>query len=340
MPDPMAKSRPRVAILVPVARRADVLTPDAIAQLQQIATIRDPAGDTAAIARRLPDLLADADACLTGWGTPPLTEELLTQAPQLRLIAHTAGSVKRLIPPSVFAREVAVCHAANIIADAVAEFTILVILLGLRRVQTLDRSMKEGGWRETIRAFVPRQLAALTVGVAGAGYVGRKVIRLLRAFGSRVLVYDPYLRPDEALALEVETVALDTLFRDSEVVSIHLPSTPETHRLIGCQHLGLLREGAIFVNCARSWSVDQSALWEELRTGRIWAALDVFDQEPLPADSPFRRLDNVLLTPHEAGRTAETYLRQGTAMVEEIARYFRGEELRYRISPEAFARMA
>lgn len=332
--------RPRVALLVPAARRSEVLTSAAIARLHEIAVVQDAIGDTAVIARQLPELLAEAEVGLTGWGTPPLTEDMLVRASRLRLIAHTAGSVKRLIPPSIFERGVIVCHAASIIADAVAEYTILAILLGLRRVQTMDHAMKSGGWREATLGFEPRQLAAITVGLAGAGYVGRKVIRLLRAFGPRILVYDPYLRPEEAAALGIEAVSLEALFRESTVVSVHLPSTPETRRLIGPRQLALLREGAVFINCARSWSVDQAALLETLRSGRIWAALDVFDEEPLPADSPFRQLDNTLLTPHQAGRTTDTYLQQGSAMVEEIERYLHGEDLRYRISPEAFARMA
>lgn len=98
--------------------------------------------------------------------------------------------------------------------------------------------------------------------------------------------------------------------------------------------------GAIFINCARSWIVDQEALLAALRQRPIWAALDVFDREPLPLDSPVRRLENVLLTPHEAGHTVDTYLQQGQAMVDEIARFFRGEELHDRIAPEAFRVMA
>jgi phosphoglycerate dehydrogenase-like enzyme len=327
-------------MLIPASRQGQVLTPAALAHLRDIAEVIGGDLEAAEIAANLPALLAPADVALTGWGTPSLTEEALAQAPSLRLIAHTAGSVKRLVPPSVFARGIVVSHAANIIADAVSEFTILAILLGLRRVHEMDRALKAGvPWREA--ASTPQwQLAARTVGLVGMGYVGRKVARLLRAFGPRLLVFDPYLRAEDAATLGVESVPLDALFRDSEVVSIHAPITPETRHLVGARQLSLLRDGATFVNCARSWVVDQEALVATLQSRRIWAALDVFDQEPLPEDSPFRALPNVLLTPHEAGHTIDTYLRQGMAIVEEIERFFAGGELRYRISPESFAVMA
>ena len=144
MTDQSNRQRPRVALLIPTARRAEVLTPAALAHLRQIVDLREGEGGTAEIARQLPTLLADADACLTGWGSPPLTDEILDAAPKLRLVAHTAGSVKRLVPESIFERGIVVSHAAGVIADAVAEYTILVMLLGLRRVHEMDRALHAG----------------------------------------------------------------------------------------------------------------------------------------------------------------------------------------------------
>jgi phosphoglycerate dehydrogenase-like enzyme len=296
--------------------------------------------ETPDIKANLDSLLADADVALTGWGTPPLTEAALGIATRLRLIAHSAGSVKRLIPASVYDRGITVCHASNILADAVSEYTILVMLLGLRRVHEMDRALKSGAaWRDAFAASAGL-LNTRTVGLVSAGYVGRKVHRLLQAFGPRVLFYDPYLSADEATRLGVEKVSLETLFQESEIVSIHAPITPETKHMVGARELALLRDGALFINCGRSWTVDQDALLAKLREGRIWAALDVFDQEPLPIDSPFRSLPNALLTPHRAGHTSDSEHRQGAVIVDEIERFFAGRELQYRISPEAHARMA
>jgi len=328
-------------MLIPTKRQPEMLTSEAQAQLRRIADLSEVDGDAAVVSAHLGDLLAGADACLTGWGTPHLPDDAVERAPSLRLIAHCAGSVKHLISPATFARGIVVCHAANVIADSVAEYTLLAMLMGLRRLHELSQAVtarKE--WRETTDTFSARQLGARTVGLVGMGYVGRKVARLVKAFGARILVYDPYFRPDHASGLGVESVSLEALFKECEVVSVHLPITPETRHLIGASELGLLRDGSIFVNSSRSWGVDQVALLDLLRTGRVWAALDVFDQEPLPADSPFRDLPNVILTPHQAGHTVDSAQHLGLSMVEEIDRFFRGEELRYRISPESFAQMA
>ena len=328
-------------MLIPSKRQPDMLTPEAQVQLRRIADVIEVDGDAAVVTAHLGDLLASAEACLTGWGTPRLPDEVVERAPRLRLIAHCAGSVKHLVSPATFARGVIVCHAANVIADSVAEYTLLAMLMGLRRLHELSQALTARKlWREPTDTFAARQLGARTVGLVGMGYVGRKVARLVKAFGARILVYDPYLSPDAAESLGVESVSLEALFQQCDVVSVHLPITPETHHLIGARELGLLPDGAVLINSSRSWAMDQAALLDKLRAGRVWAALDVFDQEPLPADSPFRDLSNVILTPHQAGHTVDSARHLGLAMVEEIDRYFRGEELRYRISPESFAQMA
>jgi phosphoglycerate dehydrogenase-like enzyme len=279
-------------------------------------------GTTAEIAADLPELLLDADVAITGWGAPPIPVELF--GPRLRLVAHAAGSVKRLLPEEVVQRGVAVSHAAHVIADAVCEFTLTLILVGLRRPHEMGAALASGvPWREAAYQGA-RTLAGRPVGVVGAGYVGRRVIKLLEAFGADLSVYDPYAR-------DIPTVALDDLFRRSEVVTLHAPITPDTRHLVAAQHLGLLRDGGLFVNVARSWLVDQDALLAELRRGRIWAALDVFDEEPLP---------NALITPHQAGYTRDTYMRQGLEMVEEVERFLKGEPLQHRIPPERYGLMA
>jgi phosphoglycerate dehydrogenase-like enzyme len=333
-------ARPRVAMLIPKSGQSQVLTPASMAHLHQFADIIGGDLEGPELKTNLDSLLADADVALTGWGAPVLTEAALSKATRLRLIAHSAGSVKRLIPASVYERGITVCHASNIIAEAVSEYTILVMLLGLRRVHEMDRALKGGAaWRDAFAAQAGL-LSARTVGLVSAGYVGRKVRRLLQPFGPRVLFYDPYLSAEDATRLDVTSVSLATLFEESEIVSVHAPITPETKHMIGARELALLRDGALFINCGRSWTIDQDALLAKLREGKIWAALDVFDEEPLPIDSPFRSLPNALLTPHRAGHTSDSEHRQGAVIVDEIERFFTGQELQYRISPEAHARMA
>lgn len=331
---------PVVAILMPYGTRAHMLSPEAERELAAFARVRAPAAS--GMSRdALERLLDGAVACLTGWGTPPLDEALLNAAPDLRLVAHTAGSIRKLVPLEALDRGLRVAHAAPVIADAVAEFVVSQALLGLRPLHEIDRSMKDGGeWHDVRDRHLGRLLGAQTIGVVGAGYVGRAVIALFRAFGARVLVFDPLLSGEAAAKLGVARRPLDDLLAESDVVTLHAPVLPETRGMIGAEQLGRLRDGALFINTARSALVVEPALLAELRSGRIAAALDVFDQEPLAADSPFRGLDNVILSPHAAGHTIDTYQRQGRAMVDEVRRLVGGEPLRYEITAAMLPTMA
>ena len=129
------------------------------------------------------------------------------------------------------------------------------------------------------------------------------MMRLFRAFDARVLVYDPYLTEAQAQALGAELSGLDELLRRSDIVSLHVPSLPETRYMIGAAQLAMLKDGALFINTARGAIVDEQALIAELRKGRFTAALDVYEKEPLADDSPLRMLPNAILAPHAAGHS-------------------------------------
>ncbi|HEV7213675.1 MAG TPA: hydroxyacid dehydrogenase [Chloroflexota bacterium] len=330
----------RIATVIADARYRLMLTETADARLDTLGEVRRAAGDTKAVAAEAPNLLHDADVILTGWGSPPLREEWLDQAPNLRLICHCAGSVRGIIPTSIYQRGVTLCHAAPIIADSVAEFCISLELLWLRRPHVMDRQLKAGvPWRE-VGQFTGALLAARRVGLVGSGYVAQRHIRLLLAFGAQVRVADPYLSAERAAELGVERASLEEVFSESEIIAIHAPKTPETHRMITADLLARIKPDAILIQNARSWVVDQEALLRELRTGRFVAAIDVFDQEPQPPDSPFFALDNVIVTPHVAGHSRDSHERQGLAMVEEVERFCRGEPLRYAIAAERYELLA
>jgi phosphoglycerate dehydrogenase-like enzyme len=174
----------------------------------------------------------------------------------------------------------------------------------------------------------------------GAGYTGRALIRLLRALDCEVWAYDPYLDDTRAAELGVEKHDLDDLLSNCPIVSCQLPTTEETHHMIGGRELALLQDGAILTNTARAWVMDQDALLAELQTGRIQAALDVFDPEPLPLDSPFRDLENVILTPHVAGASIQARHLQGQVMVAEIRRFLAGEPLQFEVTGDMLSTMA
>lgn len=332
----------RIATLIPDANYRSMITPETDERLNALGDIARASGDRQAVTQQTPDLLRGAEVVLTGWGTPALQETWLEQSPNLKLICHCAGSVRGIIPPSVFQRGVALAHAAPIIADAVAEFCIALELLLLRRIHQIDRELKAtGDWGAMKRMGLEGHLlAAQTVGLVGSGYVAQRHIRLLQAFGPRIRVADPFLTEERARELGVERASMEQVFGECTVIAVHVPKTPETRQLVRADLLQRIRPGAVLIQTSRSWVMDQEALLRELATGRFYAALDVFDQEPQPADSPFYQFDNVVVTPHIAGGSKESYARQGLAMVEEIERFWRGEPLRYRIQPDRFDQMA
>jgi phosphoglycerate dehydrogenase-like enzyme len=246
-----------------------------------------------------------------------------------------------MLPPPVFTHNIAVTHAAVAIAPAVAEMTLALILTSLRNIPKLDQLMKTGGaWAEGAALGMSQELVGNRVGIIGAGYTGRCVIKLLKALDVDVWVYDPYLTAQRAAELAVHRATLEDLLAQCPIVTMQAPPTAETRHMIGAHELALLQDGALLINTARSHLVDQDALLAVLRTGRIRAALDVYDQEPLPLDHPFRQLDNVLLTPHVAGASVQARLRQGQTIVEEIQRFIAGEPLRYGVTAEMLETMA
>src|SRR5690606_14738203 len=150
------------------------------------------------------------------------------------------------------------------------------------------------------------ELYGKTLGLVGAGRIGSEVGRRARAFGMQVIAFDPYLSDEQARARQIERVGLEELLRRSDVVSLHVPLTDSTAGMIGERELAMMKPGAFLVNAARGGVVDEAALHRALVEGKLaGAALDVFEQEPLPADHPLRKLDNVVLTPHLGAATEE-----------------------------------
>lgn len=332
---------PNILVAIRPALYAELFTPEADAHLKKLAALTFSAEAGSLTSDELAARIGEYDAVITGWGTPKFTDAVLSASTQLKLIAHTAGSIKSMLPPAVFERGIAVTHAASAIAPAVAELTLMLIMLSLRPVHRMNAVLKSGeGWNRAREVGMGQEIAGQRVGVVGAGYTGRCVIQLLRAVGAEVWVCDPYLTNERAAEMGVRKADLHTLLTQCRIITLQAPPTDETHHMIGAEQLRLLPDGAVFINTARAHLVDQDALLAELQTGRFVAALDVFDPEPLPDDSPLRALDNVLLTPHIAGASQQARVRQGEIIVEEIERCFAGEPLRYRVTHDMLNIMA
>jgi phosphoglycerate dehydrogenase-like enzyme len=284
--------------------------------------------------------LTGADVLVSSWGMPRLTGELLDAAGRLGLLAHTGAAIGPYVGPDAFARGVRVTQAGQGMARSVAEVALAFTLALSHRTHRYDHALRSGqDWERASEAPPRHEVLGSRIGVIGASRTGRAYIDVVRALGARVQVADPTLTAQDARDLGVELVALDPLLATSRIVALHAPSLPQTRHLIGARELALLPDGAGLVNTARSWLVDERALLAELSTARIDAALDVYDDEPLPVDHPFRTLPNVLLTPHRAAGTVECRRRQGDIVVDEVTRYLVGSPLVHEVGPDALVRV-
>lgn len=298
----------------------------------------DPLGDLAD--DRAAGVLARTEVLLTGWGCPRLDAAVLDRAPRLALVAHAAGTVKDFVTPEVFGRGIRVTSAAWANAVPVAEFTVAVIVLAHKRAFLVREDYR----RERVGGLGYRHLPVgnrgRRVGIISASRVGRMVIERLRDHEVEVVVWDPFLTDDDATALGARRVELDELLSTADVVSLHAPLLPETTGMIGARELGLLRDGATFVNTARGAIVDEDALVAELSTGRISAVIDTTTVEPLPPDHPLYDLDNVFLTPHIAGSQGLEVRRMTDLALDEIERFAAGRPLEHEVTADDVGRIA
>jgi phosphoglycerate dehydrogenase-like enzyme len=264
----------------------------------------------------------------------PVTEEVLAGAPRLRLVQKIGVGVDTIDLDAARRRGVAVANMPGTNTQAVAEAALMLMLAALRNLPGLDRACRtenvwspEGATRE--RRNTLGELCGRTVGLVGAGAVASRLVGPLRALGARVIYADRRERPE----LEAERHDLDDLLGASDVVSLHLPLTPETEGLIDRRALARMKPGAILVNTARGGLVDETALVETLTSGRLLAAgLDVLAEEPPPPDHPLLSLDNVVLTPHVAWLTQETLKRSFDVALENVRRLRDGRDVLFRMA--------
>jgi D-3-phosphoglycerate dehydrogenase len=261
----------------------------------------------------------------------PVTAGVLERCPALALIAVSRGGPVNIDMAAARARGVPVVNAPGRNASAVAEFTVGMILAQTRLITLGHRDLARGLWRgDLYRADTTgEELCNLTVGLIGYGEIGTRVVRLLKPFGCRILVDDPYVAlRDEDARDGVREVGLAELLAESDVVSLHARVTPETTGFIDAKAFAAMKRGATFVNTARGPMVDYAALETALVGGHLrGAALETFDVEPPQADRSLLRLPNVTLTPHIAGASIKTVKHAAAMVAEELRRFLVGEPL-------------
>jgi len=259
----------------------------------------------------------------------PISRRFLESAKRLKLLGILRAGMENVDIETATKRDIVVLNLPGRNARAVAECTVGLILAEIRNLARGHAALKLKNWtRDFPNRYDIPELLDKTIGLVGFGAVARLVAKFLNAFGAKIIVFDPFFQKDNEAEWEnVESVDLETLIRRSDIVSIHARYVPETHHMISREHLLMMKPTAILVNTARSGLVDEKALIDVLAAKKIMgAAVDVFDEEPLPSDSPFLTLDNVTIVPHLAGSSADAFRNSPKLFAAHLIRWLNGEK--------------
>ena len=266
--------------------------------------------------------VTDLDAMIVG--IEKITEKVITAAQKLKIISKHGAGVDNIDVKAASSKGIIVTSAPGANSDAVADLTIGLFLAVARKIPFADRSIRDGAWPRVVGV----QLNGKVLGIIGLGQVGKKVARRALGFDMRVLTYD-------VIKDGITYVSLDEVFSQSDYISIHIPLTPSTQHLIGEKELGMMKKDTILVNISRGNIVEEEALYQALKTGRIrGAALDVFAQEPAAKANPLLALDNFIATPHMGGYTHEALRETGMICVRDIVSMLEGKRPQYVVNPE------
>jgi D-3-phosphoglycerate dehydrogenase len=304
--------------------------PPTYASLEQPDLVRlKPFGDVvlhttrAADRAELFERIAQAEVLINVRAYTVMDDEALSHAPRLRMISILGTGTDNVDLAAARQRGVVVTNTPGVGAPSVAELTLGLILAVTRGIPLSDARLRDGTWHHVEGP----ELEGKTLGVLGLGAIGERVARLGRGLGMHVVAWSWSDDPARAARLGVEMVDRDELFRRGDVVSVHLRNTPEARGSVGARELGLMKPSAYLVNTARAALLDQDALVDALRAGRLaGAALDVYLEEPLPPEkNPFKDMPNVVLTPHIGAVTHEASARSRAMPVDNIIAFLQGQ---------------
>ena len=264
-------------------------------------------------------LIQDAYAIIAG--TEKYDREMLEGCENLKVVTRFGVGTDNFDLQAMREMGLQVGVIANY--NAVAEFALTLILSVMKNLPRYDAAVREGKWSR----FSMRELTGKTVGLVGFGRIGRRLAELLSGFGVTILAYDPFINEDAAKERNVQVSGLEKLLEKSDIVSLHLPSTKETHHLINAETIKKMKDGAYLINTARGSLVDEQALYEALAGGKLSGArLDVFEKEPVTKENPLFGLENTVLAPHVSALTYESNYNGGLICAESIIRVANGEK--------------
>ncbi|WP_414470478.1 phosphoglycerate dehydrogenase [Methanobacterium sp. ACI-7] len=298
---------------------ADQINEKGIEDLKEVAEV---VVDTAITQEELINKIKDFDAIIVRSRTK-VTRDVIEAAEKLKIIARAGVGVDNVDVEAATEKGIMVVNAPESTSITVAEHAFGLIMSLARKISIADKSVKEGKWEKG--RFMGMELYGKTLGIIGMGRIGTQVAIRAKAFGMDIMVYDPYITEEAGAELGVTVVELDYLLRNSDVMTIHVPLTPETKHLIAAKEFEIMKENAIIVNCARGGIINEEDLYDALKEGQIaGAGLDVFEQEP-PEGSSLLELDNLVATPHIGASTKEAQRDAAIIVANEVKKVLTGE---------------
>ena len=286
----------------------------------------------------LKEALKDVDAVFTGWGTPKYDANILEKAENLKIIAHTGGSAAALVSDELPKRNITLLTGNRLYAESVAEGALCYILLSQRKMLGDIQRTKEIGWPDI---YVHNKgLKGKVIGLVGFGMIAENLARILTAFDCKIKIYSGHLSQETADKYNAEICSLDEIFETCDIISVHSALNDKSYHFIGKEQFAKMKDDALIINTARGAVINEAEFIEELKTGRIRAILDVYENEPLPMDSGLRGLDNVILMPHRGGPTTDVREWVTIELAQDVKKFFDGEtDLKHQISLEYASRM-
>ncbi|MBI1913219.1 MAG: hydroxyacid dehydrogenase [Planctomycetes bacterium] len=283
--------------------------------------------------------LEDSDGVIAG-GRLQYGAAFMDRAPRLRVIARTGIGYDNVDLVEATARRIVVCNVPDGPTRSTAEHTMTLLLALAKDVKRIERRLAQGQRQDYFQTHRGIEVHGRILGLVGLGRIGRQVARLAGAMGMSVLGYDPYLQADTVAGMGVTAVSsLETLLRQSDFVSLHLPLTPETRYLLNAERLRQMKPGSYLLNCARGGLVDETALIKALDSGPLQGAgLDVFEQEPPPPNHPLLNRDDVIATPHIAAATDAAKRALWTSALTQTLQLLNNELPPHVVNPEAWRR--
>jgi D-3-phosphoglycerate dehydrogenase len=281
--------------------------------------------------------VGDAEGLIVG--NDKINQKVIEHAKKLKIVARHGVGIDNVDLKAATKNNIIVTYTPSANADAVADFTIGLILSLARKIPQASLSIRQGRWEA--RKFMGVDIYRKTIGIIGLGEVGHRVAKRAKGFGMRILYWSRRRKPKVEKELNAQYVELETLLKESDFVSVHLALTDETRGIIGRKEFNLMKRTAYIINTARGQIVDEKALYKALKKQKIaGAAVDVYEKEPPDPDFPLFKLDNVIATPHIAAYSRETIVKMDMMNARDIVKFFKGEKPQYVANPEVLKKLS